>query len=377
MIAGTRLLSADPAWRRGGLRGAGPAAAPHPARRELAPARQGRDAAQRKVAAGRRDRVSNHGRQTAWMLLTVNLGTLVAASPSWRGRLRAQRPGADARARRAGRRSHATRPVGAEVAEASHSDAAGRRRAARTAATPRSRSNRVVAGSLRRRVAGRCEVIPTAARPVARVTLGEPLIKVAAFSFGVRRALTEENRALIAYRVRRERKMRRRGMRRAEHPGGRREPGLLVRRGRRKRRLRGCEVPQSRTAPDPAGSGRPDRRRRSRDCACSPTRCAREWPTRKPNCASSSVSADPGNPRPALARERRRSRCRQERSERQMDTAEIRRRFLAHFEEPTTPWCPSASLLARRPDPAVRQRRHGAVHAVLPRPGDAARTRAP
>jgi hypothetical protein len=53
------------------------------------------------------------------------------------------------------------------------------------------------------------------ARQVTRVTLGEPLIKVAAFSFGVRRALTEEKRSLIAYRVRRELK-RRRGMRRAD-----------------------------------------------------------------------------------------------------------------------------------------------------------------
>jgi hypothetical protein len=47
------------------------------------------------------------------------------------------------------------------------------------------------------------------------VTFGEPLIKVAAFSFGVRRALTEEKRALIAYRVRRELK-RRRARRRGE-----------------------------------------------------------------------------------------------------------------------------------------------------------------
>jgi hypothetical protein len=52
-------------------------------------------------------------------------------------------------------------------------------------------------------------------RQVTSVTIGEPLIKVAAFSFGVRRALTEEKRALIAYRVRRELK-RRRGLRRGE-----------------------------------------------------------------------------------------------------------------------------------------------------------------
>ena len=39
---------------------------------------------------------------------------------------------------------------------------------------------------------------------------------------------------------------------------------------------------------------------------------------------------------------------------------------------PATPRCPRRSLLARRPEPAVRQRRHGAVQALLPRPGDAA-----
>ena len=56
---------------------------------------------------------------------------------------------------------------------------------------------------------------PDPVRHVTRGTIGEPLIKVAAFSFGVRRALTEEKRALIAYRVRRELK-RRRGLRRGE-----------------------------------------------------------------------------------------------------------------------------------------------------------------
>ncbi len=50
---------------------------------------------------------------------------------------------------------------------------------------------------------------PDATRQGTSVMIGEPLIKVAAFSFGVRRALTEEKRALIAYRVRRELKRRR------------------------------------------------------------------------------------------------------------------------------------------------------------------------
>ena len=59
-----------------------------------------------------------------------------------------------------------------------------------------------------------------------------------------------------------------------------------------------------------------------------------------------------------------------------MDTAEIRRNFVAHFENDTR-WgahtaVPVRLAAARRPDAAVRQRRHGAVQAVLPRPGDAA-----
>ena len=58
-----------------------------------------------------------------------------------------------------------------------------------------------------------------------------------------------------------------------------------------------------------------------------------------------------------------------------METAEIRSRWLRFFEERGHAVVPSASLLARRPQPAVRQRRHGAVQAVLPRPG--ARRRAP
>ncbi|MFY9916558.1 MAG: hypothetical protein WAK18_17930, partial [Nocardioidaceae bacterium] len=49
---------------------------------------------------------------------------------------------------------------------------------------------------------------------IASVTLGGPLIKVAAFSHGVRRALDEEQRMRISYAVRKElrrqRKLRRR-----------------------------------------------------------------------------------------------------------------------------------------------------------------------
>ncbi len=56
-----------------------------------------------------------------------------------------------------------------------------------------------------------------------------------------------------------------------------------------------------------------------------------------------------------------------------MDTAEIRRRFLAHFEQrPGSPARAVGPAAGRRPEPAVRQRRHGALQALLPRPGDAA-----
>ena len=50
-----------------------------------------------------------------------------------------------------------------------------------------------------------------------------------------------------------------------------------------------------------------------------------------------------------------------------MKTAEIKRRFLAHFEANGHTVVPSRSAARhRRPEPAVRQRRHGAVRAVLP-----------
>jgi hypothetical protein len=51
--------------------------------------------------------------------------------------------------------------------------------------------------------------IPLSRRTMA-LTMGEPLVKVAAFSSGVGRALREETRAHIAYQVRREMKQRRR-----------------------------------------------------------------------------------------------------------------------------------------------------------------------
>lgn len=54
---------------------------------------------------------------------------------------------------------------------------------------------------------------PTTAR-VASVTLGGPLIKVAAFTHGVRRALREEQRMRIAYVVRKELRQQRKTRRR-------------------------------------------------------------------------------------------------------------------------------------------------------------------
>ena len=56
-----------------------------------------------------------------------------------------------------------------------------------------------------------------------------------------------------------------------------------------------------------------------------------------------------------------------------MKTAEIKRRFLAHFEaQRAHRGAERAAARHRRPEPAVRQRRHGAVRAVLPGPADAA-----
>ena len=56
-----------------------------------------------------------------------------------------------------------------------------------------------------------------------------------------------------------------------------------------------------------------------------------------------------------------------------MRTAEIKRRFLAHFEANGHTVVPERTAAGhRRPEPAVRQRRHGAVRAVLPRSAAAA-----
>jgi Sec-independent protein translocase protein TatA len=55
---------------------------------------------------------------------------------------------------------------------------------------------------------------------VVSTTLGEPLIKVAALSYGVRQALREERRAHLAFQVRREYRRRRRASRTRSRAGG-------------------------------------------------------------------------------------------------------------------------------------------------------------
>lgn len=61
-------------------------------------------------------------------------------------------------------------------------------------------------------------------RAVLSVTLGEPLVKLAAFGYGLRRALSPESRNRIAFEMRREvkraRKARRRHARRTRVPAG-------------------------------------------------------------------------------------------------------------------------------------------------------------
>jgi hypothetical protein len=58
-------------------------------------------------------------------------------------------------------------------------------------------------------------VVEVPAQRVVSATLGEPLIKVAAFGHGVRRALGEEQRAHLRYQVRREYRRRRKASRAA------------------------------------------------------------------------------------------------------------------------------------------------------------------
>ena len=147
--------------------------------------------------------------QTAWLLLTVNLGTLVAVAFLAGSLRRSDRSMtllhdelSDVRMRlnRSEQDDSASRSDAADGGVCPH---CGHAEEPVEPALPAPYAVESLAGD------------PDFGHQATRVTLGEPLIKVAAFSFGVRRALTEEKRALIAYRVRRELK-RRRGMRRAE-----------------------------------------------------------------------------------------------------------------------------------------------------------------
>lgn len=62
---------------------------------------------------------------------------------------------------------------------------------------------------------GTADTEPASTSRVVSATVGEPLVKVAAFSSGVRQALREEKRAHLAYQVRREYRRRRRASRAA------------------------------------------------------------------------------------------------------------------------------------------------------------------
>ena len=149
--------------------------------------------------------------QTAWIVLTVNLGTLVVVAFLAGSVRRSERTVTLVRDELADVRTRLDRSV--QGGEASHSGAEDGGACPHCGHTEESVEPGLPAPYVVGSPAGAGD--PVTARPVTRVTLGEPLVKVAAFSFGVRRALTEENRALIAYRVRRELK-RRRGMRRAD-----------------------------------------------------------------------------------------------------------------------------------------------------------------
>ena len=125
---------------------------------------------------------------------------------------------------------------------------------------------------------------------------------------------------------------------------------------------------------------------RGRDPGVPPRRGLGPLAARRPHgpASASSVGA-PAHPRrrpaelPLFARTIRHARRRpsgvgprkRRRTEYPMETAEIRRRFLSFFESKGHTIVPSVTAGVRRPQPAVRQRRHGAVQALLPRPADA------
>ena len=143
------------------------------------------------------------------------------------------------------------------------------------------------------------------------------------------------------------------------------EPGLLVRRRGRGRGLRDGAGPPRRGGPHRRRPAGPAQRPRGRRAGCSATRSPRAGSRRKPSCAQryglvphgrpSSRAAGTGPPptgpgtdtpsrpgpaptHPGPGRQRL------------MDTAEIRRRFVAHFERNGHQAVPSASLLLDDPN---------------------------
>ena len=179
---------------------------------------------------------------------------------------------------------------------------------------------------------------------------------------------------------------RRPGAQRAGEPAGRVAAATGSRRwARRSSRGPGCRV----AARGPAGPNRPDGRptprRSERSRGAAPGRAPRRDLTsgltpganrrhgtdlRRP---AARPARDPTGALPADHEPGREDRTDMD----WMDTAEIRRRFLALFERARPHRGALGLAAARRPDAAVRQRRHGAVQAVLPRPADPAVRRAP
>ena len=98
---------------------------------------------------------------------------------------------------------------------------------------------------------------------------------------------------------------------------------------------------------------------------CSATRWRRAAPRRKPSCAAATGWCLMGGPSSRTARRRTRKASS---DGHRRDPPPLRRAFRGG----RTHGCALGSAAARRPEPAVRQRRHGAVQAVLPGPGDAA-----
>ena len=265
----------------------------------------------------------------------------------------------------------------------------------RCSPTPRSRSTSQHPARAGRRHHRQRRTVTTNAPALTSLftaTLGGPLIKVAAFSYGVRKAGRRElkNAAPLEAVQRRQaecRRMRRlfwlasgvtvgvsvvpQGVRRPRSRltprGHRREPrrgrcassaqalgefGAEVRAGMAERERAYALVEDTTGVPVRAATSPRDARRGAGDRQASGTRSAYARLEADVHC-------------------RRRPR-RSATSRTDVQTPEIRRRFLAHFEDARPHRRAQRLADPRRPDAAVRQRRHGAVQAVLPRRAAAA-----